>query len=81
MAIKLGQKVKDTITGLSGLVTGRVEYITGCNQVLIQPPCKPDGDFVDNRWVDEDRLEVIDEAVFALPRATSNGPDKAAPRR
>ena len=81
MAIKLGQKVKDSITGLAGLTTGRCEYITGCTQVLIQPPCKPDGDFVESRWIDEDRLTVVDAAVFALPSATSNGPDKPAPRR
>jgi hypothetical protein len=47
----------------------------------VQPPCKPDGDFIESRWVDEDRITVIDEAPFVLPRATSNGPDKPAPRR
>ena len=40
MTIELGQKVQDSITGFAGLVTGRCEYITGCNQILIQPPIK-----------------------------------------
>lgn len=33
--IKLGQKAKDRITGFAGTITGKVEYITGCNQVLL----------------------------------------------
>jgi hypothetical protein len=81
MQVELGQEVKDSITGFFGLATGRVEYITGCNQVLVQPQCKPDGEYIENRWFDEDRLSVINGTVFALPRATANGPDKPAPRR
>ncbi len=86
MKVELGQKVKDQITGFTGVATGRVEYTTGCKQVLVQPPAKPDGDFVDNRWFDEDRLEITDATVIVLKpeRAASDGPigfDTPAPRR
>lgn len=58
MKIELGMTVTDKITGFSGVVTGRCEYISGCHQVLIQPRVKDTGEFVDSRWMDEDRLTV-----------------------
>jgi len=33
----LGLEVTDNITDFTGIVTEQVEYITGCNQVLIVP--------------------------------------------
>jgi hypothetical protein len=80
MAIKLGQKVKDIISGFEGVVTGHVEYITGCNQALVQPAAKPDGDFVDNRWIDDDRLRIVNAEPISL-KITHAGPDTQAPRR
>jgi hypothetical protein len=80
MKVELGQKVQDSITGFVGRVTGRCEYITGCTQVLIQPPIKADGDFVESRWFDEDRAQIIDATRLSLP-ITNAGPDKPAPRR
>ena len=60
MKVELGQKVQDSITGFVGRVTGRCEYITGCTQVLIQPPIKADGDFVESRWfVHDDHRNYI----------------------
>lgn len=77
--IELGQKATDRVTGFSGFVTGRVEYITGCKQLLVQPRVKPDGDIIESRWLDEDRLEGLPE--FISLTVTANGSDKSAPRR
>jgi len=55
----MGKKVRDEITGFEGMVTGHADYITGCDQFLVQPECKEDGKFVQNRWFDEQRLMVI----------------------
>ena len=41
--IILGATYRDVITGFSGVATGYVKYLTGCNQVLIQPEAR-DGD-------------------------------------
>lgn len=79
MKIEFGDKVQDSITGFVGTVTGRTEYITGCDQYLVQPPVKADsGDFVEARWIDVDRLEVVEakKKKFAVTRA---GADKPAP--
>jgi len=60
MNIELGKKAKDRITGLTGIVTARVEYLGAGNRIQIQPPCKPDGEFVDAEWIDEERVEAAD---------------------
>jgi len=35
--IKLGDKVKDTITGIQGIAIGRTTWLTGCDRITIQP--------------------------------------------
>lgn len=84
-AIALGVVVKDRLTGFKGRTTGRVQYITGCSQYAVQPDAKESGEFVEARYFDEHRLEVIDarpivlgEPVAAEP-ARRFGPDLAAP--
>ena len=79
MKCEMGQKVKDVITGFSGVVTGKAQYITGCQQVLVVPPVKSDGDSVSGQWLDEDRLEVVDQSRIELP-VTSSGPDMSPSR-
>jgi hypothetical protein len=79
--INLGDKVRDSLTGFTGIVIGRCEYLTGCNQLLVQPPCKESGDFVESRWLDLDRLMVTETAGGAVVNVTAPGRDKAAPRK
>lgn len=55
--IKLGETVTDTITGFSGTVIGRVEYLTGCIQFEVQSKELKDGVPVRAQWIDEGRLE------------------------
>jgi hypothetical protein len=75
----LGRTVKDKITGFAGVVLGRCEYITGCNQVLVQPPLDRDGNWVESHWFDEDRVEPTDAPKVKIG-FTSPGFDKPAPR-
>ena len=66
--VEMGQEVRDRITGFSGFVTGICKYITGCDQILVQPRVKEkDGDFVESRWVDDMRLVATGKKVdFSL---------------
>lgn len=80
MKFKLGQTVKDQVTGFSGVVTGTVQYLTGCKQALVQPPCKSKNDFVSSIWFDEDRLTVTKEKPLTI-KVENNGPDRPAPIR
>ena len=81
----LGRTATDKITGFAGTVTGRCEYITGCPAFLVQPHVKPDGDDVESKWFDEDRLKFGDlssggaEVLSEVDKRV--GGDKPAPRK
>ncbi len=51
--VTLGQ----TVTGFSGKATAHCRYITGCDQILVQPAVKEGGEFVEQRWFDITRLD------------------------
>lgn len=79
--VGLGQTVRDKITGFKGIVTGRCEYITGCNQALVAPPVKADGSSTDSQWFDEQRLEITKAKPVTLDNGKTPGADKPAPKR
>ncbi|HYF34701.1 MAG TPA: hypothetical protein VD994_05370 [Prosthecobacter sp.] len=79
--VKLGQEVRDVITGFSGRITGLVDYLTGCKQALVAPRKKADGDGPDPMWFDVDRLEVTNVEPILLPSRTAAGADRSAPVR
>jgi len=61
---KLGQKARDIVTGIEGIIVGRSEWITGCTTYGIVPKAE-DGKRKDAEWFDEMRLELIDsESIF-----------------
>lgn len=60
--IKLGQRGRDKITELEGIIIGRCQYLTGCDQYGIVPPSK-DGVVKDAQWFDEARIEIIGSGV------------------
>lgn len=62
--IDLGDRVKDIITGFEGIVTGKCQYITGCDQVLVQPRVKDDGSKAEGGWFDSDRCTVINAGAI-----------------
>jgi len=79
--LELGCEYKDKITGFRGIATGYVEYISGCNQALLAPKIKEDGEFVKSHWLDEQRLHKIKSKKINLENGKSPGFDKQAPVR
>ncbi len=62
---KLGQKVRDKVTGFEGIATSRVEYINGCIQYGVTPKVSK-GDltkYPDSTYVDVDQLEKVESEV------------------
>jgi len=57
--INLGTKVKDKITGLTGIVVARTEFINGCVQYEVQPHAKKDGTVPEALGIDEQTLDII----------------------
>jgi hypothetical protein len=77
----IGVQVQDKITGFKGMCTGYVQYISGCNQCLVQPPVGPDGKRLDGEWFDEQRLDVMGKTRLTLDNAKAPGFDSAPPVR
>jgi len=62
--IKLGSKVKDSVTGFEGVAIARCEYLFGCISVQVQPEgMTEDGKMKPALWVDEQRLDVLSKAI------------------
>ncbi len=81
MNLELGVKAKDTVTGLTGIITGKVEYITGCDQYLLQPPMTKQGLFIEPRWMDEGRLEQIGNGADTLSVQLISGKNIGAEKK
>lgn len=65
MTIQLGDRVRDRISGLEGIVIGVTEWLWQCRRPIVQPTTlTPDGKPVDSQSFDEPQLEVIEAAAF-----------------
>jgi len=69
--VKLGQKVRDVVTGFEGIATAKVEYINGCVQFGVQPQAA-EGKFPDSVYVDHQRLAMISEGP-SMPSSDTGG--------
>lgn len=80
--IDLGVKGKDKITGLEGIITGRAQYLYGCDQYCINAPAK-EGKLGDSQWFDEGRIEVIGKGIQPKEVRTEKpgGPQDCPPTR
>lgn len=52
----LGRKAMDSITGSAGTVTGVASYLTGEDQVCIEPEAGEGGEYKEGRWFDKGRI-------------------------
>lgn len=77
----LGKTFTDKITGFTGVCTGRVEYLTGCHQLLLSP--KADGGKPPEAcWFDEQRCEhVVGVPQIVIDNGANPGCDTPAPVR
>lgn len=77
-----GDKVKDRISGLTGIATSRTEFLYGCVRVAVQPQELKDGKPVEATYIDEAQLQVLTrEAVIGFARLAEQEPAPAAARR
>jgi hypothetical protein len=83
--INHGDLVQDKITGMKGVAIGKVSYITGCNQILVQPQCEDGKHEVapESKWFDEGRMLIVKQGFITLEdvQAERDGADKPAPNK
>jgi hypothetical protein len=66
--IKLGNKVRDIVTGYEGIATAKVEYLNGCVQYCVKPPAGKDGNMPEGAYLDEGQLTVVSAGVKVSTR-------------
>lgn len=58
-----GDKVKDRVSGFSGIVCARLEHLNGCKQYGIYPTVDKDGKIGDAHYIDGEQLELVDDGL------------------
>ena len=71
--IKLGTRVKDSISGFSGTAMSRTEHFNGCISIGVQGPIK-DGKIPEYVYIDEQQLDPFSEARLGGPMQTPPSP-------
>lgn len=79
MAVRLGTKVKDSITGFEGIAVQRIEYLYGCVRIGVEPLVDKDGKAAECCYFDEQRLDPTSAAVTGGDYPAP--PARTAPRR
>lgn len=61
--VKLGQKVRDSVTGFEGIVSVEADHLYGCRRIGVTPETSEDGSKREVVFFDEPRLEVLDDGI------------------
>ena len=78
--IKLGQRVRDKITGFEGVVVCRTEWLNGCTRLGVQATTLKDGKPLEAEHFDEEQVEVVEDTPEPTRKPTG-GPRPAAMRQ
>lgn len=80
--VRIGDKVKDKVTGLQGIAIARTVWLNGCVRIVVQPQEFKDGKPVDTSAFDEPQLEVVLAGAMTPEPEYSSQPAAAfEPRR
>lgn len=63
---EVGDIVKDKVSGLTGVVTGRAVYLYSCPQVLIVPRETKDGAPMSGTWLEESRTQITTDSPLEV---------------
>lgn len=55
---ELGIEASDIVTGFKGIITGRVQHLTGCNTYGLKPKVDTEGKISPDEWFDETRIRI-----------------------
>lgn len=73
--IKLGDKVKDTVTGFKGIAVAITTWLNGCDRVTVQPQgLKKDGTVYDTDCFDVTQLECCGRSRVKIVEVDTGGP-------
>lgn len=75
----LGDTARDTITGFTGVIISRHEYLNGCVRLSLQPKQLKDGKPIECQTFDVEQLELKAKGPRRSPKPTG-GPFKEPAR-
>lgn len=58
-----GERVKDRVSGHTGIIVGVLFYFNGCIQYGVKGALDKDGKIPDAMWLDEGYIEKIDDGI------------------
>jgi hypothetical protein len=69
MSIQIGDKVRDAVTGFTGIVVARAEWLNGCVRLVVQSQAlDKDGNPTEGQNFDEDQMVLVKAGVVARPK-------------
>jgi hypothetical protein len=74
--IELGDRVRDKISGMKGIVVGICDWLYSCQRVVVQPEGSKDGKAFENFNADVPQVEVIKKRVVLPPQRIIEKKDK-----
>lgn len=76
---ELGDKLRDRVSEVEGIVIGRIEYLNGCTQYAIKPKKTKDGKVLEAEWIDSQQVEKVGEGLN-ITKTRTGGSSSIAPR-
>ena len=78
---QLGDRVKDKISGFTGIVNARVNYLNGCTRCGVASEETHDGKLIEDMYFDETQLVIMDPVVVVPVKGAApvGGPRTAPP--
>lgn len=75
-----GDRVRDRISGFTGIVTGRTDFLNGCIRYAVTPEKVKTGQTHEPTWFDEQQLELKKAGAIKVVPLRAGGPRPDAPR-
>lgn len=77
--LNFGDRVRDRLSGFTGIVTGKHTFISGCAKVTIAPDELRDGKMQESQWVDVQFVEIVKARAFEVDNGRTPGGSDAPP--
>ena len=71
---ELGDKLRDTVSGLEGVAVARTEYMNGCTQYQVLPKMKKGTTEMPSWHIDEEQLELVKSKTKIRKKKPTGGP-------
>lgn len=72
--VNLGDKVRDRVSGVTGIATAQVRYLNGCVQFGVNAQVGADGKVPEAVFIDHAQLEVVEAGAVEVEAGDTGGP-------